>query len=201
MTNQQFEQIRQKHLVTEWQCKAMIWLWIKMYEGGVCTFWPQFEFLKAANLHLSSDYLIQWPQQNSESGDVRLRKYCNFRSFYLPCVYQNCSNRVLDWTVKVRNEIQNSSLFSCMIVWNASFHNYDYPHHDHDPLHHHHMIINILTLYIMILIIAITINIMVITINIRREEPRCLTCPGQQRLSKVFDNLENLLRRFWILKL
>ena len=185
-----------------------------MCEGGVCTFWPQFEFLKAANLHLSSDYLIQWPQQNSESRDVRLRKYCNFRSFYPPCVYQNCSNRVLDWTVKVRNEIQNSSSFSCMIVWNASFHNYEYPHHDHDPLHHHHIIINILTLYIMILIIAITINIMVITfnitvtinimvitINIRREEPRCLTCPGQQRLSKVFDNLENLLRRFWILKL
>ena len=55
--------------------------------------------------------------------DVRLRKYCNFRSFYPLCVYQNCPNRVLDWTVKVRNEIQNSSLFSCMIVWNASFHN------------------------------------------------------------------------------
>ena len=39
---------------------------IIMYEGGICTFWPQFEFLKAANLHISSDYLIQWPQQNSE---------------------------------------------------------------------------------------------------------------------------------------
>ena len=163
-----------------------------MYVSGVCTCWSQFEFLKAANLHLSSDYLIRWPQKNFESGDVRLRKYCNFRSFYPLCVYQNSSNRVLDWTVKVRNEILNSSLFSCVIVWN-SFHNHDHDpfhhHHDHqhpDSLHHDHDHCHYYQHH---------------TIIIRREEPRCLTCPGQQRLSKVFDNLENLLQRFWILKL